>query len=103
MPEDDARVQGSSDFNVSITISGGSLCAGTCNETNGSAAWGKGSVDPTPTRRRQCALARTSTISQRYARPSRYPATSSAHKSRPPSVPANPRWLLMVRVSMYAR
>ena len=82
-----------------MTISGGSLCAGTCRLTMGSSRSGTFSGVVGVIRRRQCSVPSASQISHRYAQDSMAAKTSSSHSSTPPTVLAGPRWLSRVHSS----
>ena len=82
-----------------MTISGGSLCAGTCRLTMGSSLSGTDSLVVGVIRRSQCSVPSASQISHRYAQHSTAAKTSSSQSSTPPTVLASPRWLSKVHSS----
>ncbi len=86
-----------------MTISGGSLCAGTCRLTKGRSLGAGGSVAPRRIRRRQRSLPRASQSSHRYAVPSSAAKTSRTHSSRPPTFEAVGMPVPSVQSSMKAR
>src|SRR6266542_2367335 len=93
----------SSDVSVWMTISGGSLCAGTWRLTNGSSDGGAVTGAGQVTRRRHCSVPRASHSSHRYAQ-ARIAARNSKIQSRsPPIVLGMPRWLANVHCKMNAR
>ena len=82
-----------------MTISGGSLCAGTCRLTIGSSLSGVVSLVVGVMRRCQCSVPSASQISHRYAQHSKAAKTSRSQSSTPPAVLAGPRWLSKVHSS----
>ena len=79
-----------------MTMSGGSLCAGTCRLTMGSSASGTDSLVLLVMRRRQCAVPSASQSSQRYAQLSTAAKISSNQSRTPPTVLSGPRLLWKV-------
>ena len=82
-----------------MTISGGSLCAGTCRLIMGSSLSGTDSLVAGVMRRCQCSVPSASQISHRYAQHSTAAKTSRIQSSTPPAVLAGPRWLSKVHSS----
>ncbi len=82
-----------------MTMSGGSLCAGTCRLIMGSSLSGTSSLVVGVIRRRQCSVPSASQISHRYAQHSAAANTSRTQSSSPPAVLAAPRWLANVHSS----
>ena len=79
-----------------MTMSGGSLCAGTCRLTMGSSPSLPASRVLRVIRRRQCWVPSASHSSHRYAQLSSAANTSSSHSSTPPTVLTGPRLLWKV-------
>jgi hypothetical protein len=86
-----------------MTMSGGSLCAGTCRLTIGSLVTSVPNDTCGVIRLRQCSVPSASQISHRYAQHRSAAKTSNIHSSSPPTVLAAPRWLLNVQSSAYVR
>ena len=74
-----------------MTMSGGSLCAGTCRLTMGNSLSGTDSLVLRVMRRRQCSVPSASQSSQRYAQLSTAANISSTQSSTPPRVLTDPR------------
>ena len=79
-----------------MTMSGGSLCAGTCRLTMGSSLSGTDSLVLRVIRRRQCSVPSASQSSQRYAQLSTAAKISSSQSTTPPTVLSGPRLLWKV-------
>src|SRR5215468_1971849 len=86
-----------------MTISGGSLCAGTCRLTHGAGPRRPGVGVPGPTRRRQCSVPNASHSSHRYAHARIAANNSNTHNNTPPAVLHPPRLLTNVQFSTYTR
>ncbi len=82
-----------------MTMSGGSLCAGTCRLTMGSSLSGINSGVAGVIRRRQYSVPSASQISHRYAQVKTAANISSTQSSTPPAVLTGPRWLVRVQSS----
>ena len=82
-----------------MTVSGGSLCAGTCRLTMDRSRYGMDSGVAGVIRRRQYSMPSASQISHRYTQVKTAANISSTQSSIPPAVLTGPRLLVRVQSS----